>query len=169
MPSTADDLALIARQEQTLHLLNFDADTAWQLGSLLHELAVTRHHSLVIDIRRFGTPDQQLFFAATPGTTPDNSRWVQRKINAVARLHRSSYALGLALAESGRSFSDRYNLPEADYATHGGCFPLHVTGAGILGAVTISGLPQRDDHNLAVEALCLLLHLDPATLLLPPL
>lgn len=168
MPSTAEDLARIAQQEQTLHLRTFDADVAWQLGSLLRDLAVSRRHSLVIDVRRFGSPDQQLFFAATPGTTPDNSRWVQRKINAVARLHRSSYALGLALAQSGRTFSERYNLPEADYATHGGCFPLHVTGAGIVGAITISGLPQRDDHNLVVEGLCLHLNLDPATLLLPP-
>ena len=38
-------------------------------------------------------------------------------------------------------------------SSHGGSFPLHVAGVGCVGAVTVSGLPQRDDHALVVEAL----------------
>ncbi len=83
-------------------------------------------------------------------TTPDNPRWVQRKSNGVARFHRSSYAIGLALEQTSRTFSERYNLPDADYAAHGGSFPIHVTGTGIIGCVTVSGLPQREDHNLVI-------------------
>jgi uncharacterized protein (UPF0303 family) len=44
-----------------------------------------------------------------------------------------------------------------DFAAHGGSFPIIVRGTGCIGAVTVSGLPQRDDHNLVVEALALLL------------
>jgi len=153
-PDLAADLATIARQESELHFPSFDYDTAWRLGLSLRELALSRKQAIVIDIRRFGQPHQPLFYTALGGT-PDNARWVQRKINVVARFHRSSYAIGLMLEQTNRTFSDRYNLPDADYAAHGGCFPIHVTGAGIIGSVTISGLAQRDDHNLAVEALCL--------------
>ena len=39
-----------------------------------------------------------------------------------------------------------------------------VEGAGIVGSVTVSGLPQRDDHNLVVEALCAMLGRDFAAL-----
>jgi uncharacterized protein (UPF0303 family) len=162
-----EDLAIIARQEAELHLPHFDLDTAWRLGVSLRELAVARSQSIVIDIRRFGQPHQPLFYTALTGTTPDNPRWVQRKSNVVARFHRSSYAIGLTLAQSERTFSERYGLPDADYAAHGGSFPLHVEGAGIIGSVTVSGLPQREDHNLAVEALCLELHRDHAALALP--
>jgi uncharacterized protein (UPF0303 family) len=151
----SEDLAAIARQETELHFSTFDHDTAWRLGQSLRELAVSRSQSLVIDIRRFGQPHQPLFYTALAGTTPDNSRWVQRKSNVVARFHRSSYAIGLALEQSNRTFSERYNLPDADYAAHGGSFPIHITGTGIIGSITVSGLPQREDHNLVVEALCL--------------
>jgi uncharacterized protein (UPF0303 family) len=150
-----EDLAAIARQEAELRFSAFDYDTAWRLGQSIRQLAVSRNQSLVIDIRRFGQPHQPLFYVALAGTTPDNPRWVQRKSNVVARFHRSSYAIGLALEQSNRTFSERYNLPDADYAAHGGSFPLFVTGAGIIGCITVSGLPQREDHNLVIEALCL--------------
>ncbi len=163
----AEDLALIARQEAGLRFSPFDYDTAWTLGLTLRDLALSRNQGIVVDIRRFGQPHHQLFYTALAGTTPDNQRWVQRKINVVARFHRPSYAIGLLLEQQGRQFAERYNLPDADYAPHGGCFPIHVTGAGIIGAVTVSGLPQREDHNLVVEALCLNLNIDPATLRLP--
>jgi uncharacterized protein (UPF0303 family) len=153
-----EDLATIARQEADLHLPRFDHDTAWRLGLSLRELAISRKQAIVIDIRRFGQPHQPLFYTALAGTTPDSPRWVQRKSNVVARFHRSSYAIGLTLEQNNRTFAERYSLPDADYAAHGGSFPLHVESAGIIGCVTISGLTQREDHNLAVEALCLELH-----------
>jgi uncharacterized protein (UPF0303 family) len=155
-PSLNDDIAAIVLQESTLTLSAFSPETAWQLGTLLRDLAIARNHPIVVDIRRFGSPHQPLFYSALTGTTPDNARWVERKVNVVARFHKSSYHVGRLLELKNISFSDRYNLPDADYAAHGGCFPLHVAGAGIVGSVTISGLAQREDHNLAVEALCLL-------------
>ncbi|MBN9614471.1 MAG: hypothetical protein BGO25_04950 [Acidobacteriales bacterium 59-55] len=153
MPIT-DDLAAIARQEAELIFPSFDAESAWRLGLSLRELAVARNYSIVIDIRRFGQPHQPLFYTAMSGTTPDNPRWVQRKNNVVARFHRSSYAVGLALQQTGLTFNARYSLPDADYAAHGGCFPIKVAGTGIVGSVTVSGLTQREDHNLVVEAIC---------------
>jgi uncharacterized protein (UPF0303 family) len=165
--SIHDDIAAIVLQESTLTLPGFTPETAWQLGNMLREMAVARKYPIVIDVRRFGSPHQQLFYTAFEGTTPDNARWVQRKVNVVARFHKSSYHVGRLLELSGLSFAARYTLPEEDYATHGGCFPLNVTGTGIVGCVTVSGLPQRDDHNLVVEALCLLTGRDHEALRLP--
>ncbi len=167
--STQDDIEVLIRQESTITLPGFGPELAWQIGSTLRDLAIERNYGIVVDVRRFGHPHQQLFYCALPGTTPDNQRWVSRKINVVARFHKSSYHVGRLLEQTGLSFGDRYNLPEADYAAHGGCFPIHVAGAGIVGAVTVSGLPQREDHNLVVEALCLVTGRDYATLRLRPL
>lgn len=147
-----DDLSKIAAQEETLVLARFDNDVAWQIGVSLRELALARNFSLVIDIRQFG---QQLFYSALPGTTPNNPDWVLRKSNVVARFHRSSYAMGLEMELKKSSLVDRYGLPFSEYAAHGGSFPIRVVSAGVVGSVTVSGLPQRADHEFVVEALCL--------------
>jgi uncharacterized protein (UPF0303 family) len=160
----SDDLAVIAVQENELQFSRFDEDAAWQLGARLRELAVLRKLGVAIDVRRFGQP---LFYSALAGTSPDNPEWVRRKSNVVARFHRSSYAIGLELQQTGGSLLEKHGLSLADYAVHGGSFPIRVTSAGVIGSVTVSGLPQRADHELAVEALCAELGKDYASLALP--
>lgn len=165
--SLQEDIAALQKQEATLLLNEFTPDTAWLIGTTLREMALERKTPLVMDVRRFGSPHQQLFYCALSGTTPDNQRWVARKINVVARFHKSSYHVGRLLEQTGLTFGARYNLPEEDYVAHGGCFPLNVTNAGIVGCVTVSGLPQREDHNLVVEALCRITGRDHDSLRLP--
>jgi uncharacterized protein (UPF0303 family) len=146
------DLEIIAMQERELLLPQFDEDVAWEIGSRIRDLALSRNLQVVIEIRR---PGQLLFYSALKGTAPDNAEWVRRKSNSVARFHRSSYAIGLGLRETKSTLSEKYELSMTDYAAHGGSFPLRVTTAGYVGSVTVSGLPQRADHQLVVEALCL--------------
>lgn len=153
----SEDLERIALQERELLLPKLDATVAWELGASIRAKAIERGLVLVVDVRRFGQP---LFYAALDGTTPDNVEWVRRKSNVVARFHRSSYSVGLSLKQKDDTLQSKYGLPVADYAAHGGSFPLHVEGAGVVGSVTVSGLPQRADHELAVEALCELLGKD---------
>ncbi|MFP5228140.1 MAG: heme-degrading domain-containing protein [Acidobacteriota bacterium] len=145
-----EDLARIAAQERQLVLSAFDEEAAWRIGNRLRAMATERGLSIVVDVRR---PAQQLFYTALGGTTPDNPEWVRRKSNVVFRFHRSSYAVGLDLEQKGSSVEAR-GLPTGDYASHGGSFPIRVQNAGLVAAVTVSGLPQRADHELVVEALC---------------
>jgi uncharacterized protein (UPF0303 family) len=58
-------------------------------------------------------------------------------------------------------------LPPRDYACHGGSFPLKIIGIGCIGVVTVSGLPQREDHIMVVQALAALCGVDPAEVALP--
>jgi uncharacterized protein (UPF0303 family) len=160
----SNDLKIIGEQEKALVLPQLDADLVWKLGSHLRELALKRKAPVAFDIRRFG---QVLFFCALPGAVPDNAEWIRRKSNVVRRFLRSSYAVGLSLREEGATLASKYELTETDYAVHGGSFPLNVSGAGIVGSVTVSGLPQREDHEMVVQALCDLLGRDYSKLALP--
>jgi uncharacterized protein (UPF0303 family) len=171
---TEDDLDRIARQEHELQWTSFNEEDAWQLGSTLRELAVERQLAIVIDIRRFAPhlgsqAGAALFYAALHGTSPDNAEWARRKANVVARLYRSSYAVGLSLKARNVTLQEKYDLPLSDYASHGGAFPITLAGTGVIGSVTVSGLPQRDDHELVVEALCLERNRQYADLRLPAL
>lgn len=147
--SLADDLARIALQERTLVFKAFDEEAAWRIGSRVRSLALERNLTVVIDVRR---PAQPLFYSALAGTTPDNAEWVRRKSNVVFRFHRSSYAVGLEMEQKQSSLEAR-GLATADYVSHGGSFPVRVENAGLVAAVTVSGLPMRADHELVVEAL----------------
>ncbi len=144
------DIARISLQEARLQFTAFDAQTAWQVGSRLREVATARGQAVAIDIH---LNSQQLFFSAMPGTTADNSDWIRRKRNVVQRFQRSSYALGLQLQLQQTTLTEKYGVATADYAPHGGCFPLMVRGTGCVGTITVSGLPQREDHKLVVEVL----------------
>jgi uncharacterized protein (UPF0303 family) len=158
------DLERIERQETELIWPKFDFEVAWQIGTRLRDLGIARRAPIVVDVRYFGQP---LFYSALPGSVPDNAEWIRRKSNTVARFHRSSYRIGLTLKQADTNLPDRYALASTDYSSHGGAFPVHVKDVGVIGSIGVSGLPQRDDHELVVEALCLALNRDYAALALP--
>jgi uncharacterized protein (UPF0303 family) len=145
------DLIAIARQEEVLRYSSFSEQHAWQLGQLLYEGGCSGAHPIAIDISRL---DRQLFYAALPGTSPDNQDWIRRKRNVVTRFGRSSYFMGQTMKAADSTLVARYGLKLADYAAAGGAFPIMVRDVGIVGCVTISGLAAREDHNLVVAALC---------------
>ncbi|MBK1793701.1 heme-degrading domain-containing protein [Devosia sp. WQ 349] len=144
-----DEIALVKRQELELVLPAFNEDVAYAIGTAIRARALAEGLVLVCDIR---TWDRQLFFTAIEGTGADNAEWVRRKINSVRRFQRASYRLVLERGEV--PFSPQSGADPADYVIAGGGFPVRVPGAGIIGTITISGLPGRKDHGVVVDALC---------------
>lgn len=137
-------------QERRLVFPRFDNDTAIALGLMLMEVARERSLPITIDVTRAG---QQLFHVALPGTVADNDHWVARKIAVVMRFGHSSFYVGQSTAARGTTIEDRFLVDPRAFAAHGGCFPVTVAGTGLVGTVTVSGLPQEDDHALVVEVL----------------
>ncbi|MEU9414606.1 heme-degrading domain-containing protein [Streptomyces sp. NPDC048272] len=150
MSAPAPDVAELEAQEARLILPRFTHEDAWELGSLLVTLARERSAPVAIDIRRGA---QQLFHCALPGSSADNDAWIERKRRVVERYGASSLLVGTRFRARGKDFDTDGRLDPGLYAAHGGSFPIAVEGAGVIGAVTVSGLPQLDDHALVVEAL----------------
>ncbi len=153
MSSLEKDLQRLALQEQLLQLDGFDETTAWDLGCRIKAICEARGQALTIEVRR---AKETLFFYAMPGTSPSNADWARRKRNTTELLQRSSYSTGLAHQKDSSSLQLKMGLPLQDYAEHGGSFPIRVRGVGCVGTVTVSGVPQREDHAIVVEALAAL-------------
>jgi uncharacterized protein (UPF0303 family) len=145
----AHDLAILAQQESLLHFTSFTPDMAWQVGSLLRSAALSRNAGCTVEIE---LANHILFTATTPGATPGQADWIRRKRNTVRRFARSSYAVGRQLELENQTLEARHGLTLAEYAAHGGGFPLRI-GEAFVGTIILSGLAQRDDHNLVVTAI----------------
>ncbi len=142
--------AELVAEEDELQLGSFTYDDAWSLGGVLRDLAHRRGLPVAMDVSR---GRQQLFHAALPGSSADNDAWIQRKIRIVRRCGNSSLAVGQLWRERGTTAEAALHLDPGRYAAAGGSFPVIVRGAGPIGTVTVSGLPQLEDHRLVVEAM----------------
>lgn len=163
-PALQRDLDRFAAQEAQLRLPIWNEAIAWQLGCRLRERVLERGQSITIEARLAG---QTVFLHAMPGTTPTNADWARRKRNAVEQLGRSSYAIGHALALDGATLESRQGLSVRDHVAAGGAFPIRLAdGGAFVGVITVSGLPQREDHALVVAVLAEHLGLDLAPLAL---
>ena len=140
----------VEAEERELLFDSFSNDEALELGLALAEKARTRSLPVAIDIERGG---QRLFHFAATGSAPDNALWIERKKNLVKRVFKSSYGVGLKLKMQHKTLEQSMEVSTELYAAHGGCFPITVRGVGFVGTVAVSGLPQKEDHDLLVEAL----------------
>jgi uncharacterized protein (UPF0303 family) len=148
---TRDDvLESLLKEERELQFAHFTNDDAWTLGTRLVDAARALDAGVTVDIRR---GDQQLFHFALDGTAVDNDAWIERKVRVVRRFGHSSFYVGTSLRLAGRTMTEQFLLDETEYAAHGGAFPIIVRGVGPVGVVTVSGLPQEQDHRLVVSVL----------------
>ncbi|HEX5942657.1 MAG TPA: heme-degrading domain-containing protein [Anaerolineales bacterium] len=143
-------LEQLLQAEHELQFVSFDESTAWQIGCQLVELAQKEKLPITIDITR---GSHQLFHASLPGTSADNDEWIKRKVRLVYRFGHSSFYMGQLLKSKGKRLEEAYLIPESEYAPHGGCFPIMVKNTGMVGTITVSGLPQEEDHKLVVRAI----------------
>ena len=138
--------------EDELTLTVFTNKEAVELGECVIKIA--REKNLPIATRVY-IGDWIAFHASLPGSDAENDRWMARKVRTVAAKGHSSMCLRILAEEAGIAEKDWYvqnNLAENDHAIHGGAFPLRVDGVHV-GTVVVSGIPQEDDHRLAIESL----------------
>lgn len=144
------DIHELEQQETDLVLDRFDLDDAWRLGSRIVEIARREGLGVAVDIRR---PNLVLFRAMLPGTAPDQERWIEKKAGLVLRMENSGALVEARHTAWGVDAPAFGWLPREEYAITGGSFPIRVRGAGVIAAVTASGLTSEEDHALVVRGI----------------
>lgn len=143
-------LKSLALQEETLQFDAFDNAIALAIGLDIVESARLGGKSVTVNITVNGLV---LFHHAMIGACADQADWIRRKNNVVNRYGHSSYYVGNTYKAKGDLFENVAYLDAKDHAAHGGAFPITIRNVGIVGTITVSGLPQAEDHALVVQAL----------------
>jgi uncharacterized protein (UPF0303 family) len=143
------EIDTLEQEQARLVLPRFREDEALALGEILVAMARADSLPVVIDIR---TPDRTLFHAALPGAAPLNDLWALRKSNTALLFQTASLLVGTRNRARSETLA-RHGLDSAPHADHGGAVPIRVRDVGVVAVVTVSGLPQIEDHKLAVRAL----------------
>lgn len=159
------DINCLIHQEEVLRFTAINEQVAWDLGTQMRQSAVEQKLPLVIDIR---IGDRLLFYTALPGTSKDNYEWVRRKVRTVMRFEKCSYRVGREHEKKNIVFAVARGINPMKYALAGGGFPIHVKGTGVVGCVTVSGIPQRQDHSFVAENLSRCLGVDYSKIALAP-
>lgn len=143
------DSKQLLHQEQELRLPSLMNKEAIEIGQLASELGRERRLPIAIEVR---IGDWIVYHASLPGSSPENDRWIERKVAVVMLKQHSTLFEQVSAKERGVDWHKENNLKDETHAIHGGALPL-ITDEGFKGILIISGLPQVEDHLFAVEVL----------------
>ena len=120
---------------------------ALAIGQLATQIGLERNLPIAIEVR---IGDWVVYKAALPGSKLENDGWIARKANVVNLTGHSTMYERVKSEEDLIDWHAIHGVEDATHAIHGGGFPLS-TSDGLKGILLISGLPQVEDHLLAVE------------------
>jgi uncharacterized protein (UPF0303 family) len=136
-------------EEQILKLPSLTNNDAIEIGQIAVTLSSKRKLPITIEVR---IGDWIVFHASLAGSKPENDWWINRKVAVVALNHHSTMFERVSAEERGVDWHKENGVTDETHAIHGGAIPL-ITEEGFKGMLIISGLPQVEDHLLAVEVL----------------
>ena len=141
--------AELLEHEKSTVLEKLGNKEAIEIGELATKIGLERNLPIAIQVQ---IGDWVVYKAALPGSKPENDGWIKRKANVVLMKHHSTMYERVFAEENNRDWHSDNEVVDATHAIHGGGFPLN-TQEGFKGILLISGLPQVEDHLLAVEIL----------------
>ncbi|MDF2564476.1 MAG: hypothetical protein K0Q53_871 [Massilibacillus sp.] len=143
-----DEIEIIKQEEESLIFDSFNSKDAWVIGNMLVKAAMEESKVITICI---SLNRHKLFYYAFDGTSVDNDCWVRRKENTVYYSSMSSYQMKLELDRRKQGMAERFGLSESEYIAAGGSVPICLKNTGVVGAITVSGMAQKDDHAYVVR------------------
>ncbi len=136
-------------EEQILKLPSLNNADAIEMGEIAVTLGSQRKLPIAIEVI---IGDWIVFHASLGGSKSENDWWINRKAAVVALNHHSTMFERVSAEERGVDWHKENGVTDETHAIHGGALPL-ITEEGFKGILIISGLPQVEDHLLAVEVL----------------
>ena len=140
----------LLEHEATTVFEELNREIAIEVGNQAVALGTSRNYPVTISIEFDG---EEVFRQALPGAGDEHAGWITRKSNVVNLTHHSTMYERVKAEEDGIDWHDKHGVVDETHAIHGGGFPLRTSDGQFRGVLLISGLPQVEDHLLAVEVL----------------
>jgi uncharacterized protein (UPF0303 family) len=142
--------AEILKHEESTRFDLLTKEIAIEVGDKAAWLAADRNLPITISIELDG---EEVFRKALPGAEDAHAGWITRKANVVRMTGHSTMYERVRAEELGINWHEVNGVKDETHAIHGGGFPLALISGELRGILLISGLPQVEDHLLAVEVL----------------
>jgi uncharacterized protein (UPF0303 family) len=139
----------LLNEEQILKLPSLSNNDAIEIGQIAVTLGRQRKLPIAIEVR---ISEWIVFHASLEGAKPENDWWINRKVAVVMLNRHSTMFERVSAEERSVDWHQENGVTDETHAIHGGALPL-ITDEGFKGILIISGLPQVEDHLLAVEVL----------------
>ena len=152
-----EDIRRLAEQERLLVFSRFGPEEAWALGNVLREVGLAQGAPIAIDV---SLRDRTLFHCAMPGSTPTTPSGSDASATPCCGCGAPPTRSGARWRCQAKRRKRRTTCRSPTTPCTAASFPLLLHGAGCIGAVTVSGLPQRDDHRLVADGLAAILKID---------
>ena len=136
--------------QRQLVVKSFSNKSAMQMGLKIVDLAQKKGLIIGVDISRL---NHTVFMFIDDGLPADKHNWIRRKANVAKHFEESSLAVKEDLAKGNMSLSETFGLDGTDYVARGGSIPVMLEDAGLIATITVTGLPDVEDHQLIVDAL----------------
>ena len=136
-------------EEQILKLPSLTNSDAIEMGLIAVTLGSQRKLPIAVEVR---IGEWIVFHASLEGSKPENDWWINRKVAVVMLTQHSTMFERVSAQERGVDWHKENGVTDETHAIHGGALPL-ISDDGFKGVLIISGLPQVEDHLLAIEVL----------------
>jgi len=139
----------LLEEEEVLKLASLTNNDALEIGEIATTIGKQRKLPVAIEVR---IGEWVVFHASLEGSKPENDWWIGKKSRVVMMKQHSTMYERVLAEELGIDWYKENKVGDDTHAIHGGALPL-ITPSGFAGILTISGLPQVEDHLFAIEVL----------------
>ena len=133
-----------------IELDSFSNRMALDMGLKIIALAESRNQHIAVEICRL---NHSIFLYVDDKLPVDKHNWLRRKANVAKQFEESSLNVKNDLELGRMTLEKTFGLDEKDFLAKGGSIPIFVKNAGMIATITVSGLHDKEDHKIIIEAL----------------
>lgn len=145
-----EELQRFIDEEQCFQFQTFHYIAAHEIAEKIVSKALEKGVQICLEIFCF---NKVLVTYSMDEMTPDNNNWLIRKRNAVLHFAHSTNFLYVKNNGNADNLINKYGLERKDYCIVPGGYPIVMKNGGVIGAISVSGLQDTQDHDLIVEVL----------------